>query len=65
MLVPIAVIAVFSFNDPARDGSTSRGEGFTLEYWANPFAVPELNRRAGHRLELAALSTVVSTTSGR
>ena len=36
MLIPIAVIALFSFNDPAGNFNTD-WQGFTLEHWGDPF----------------------------
>jgi spermidine/putrescine transport system permease protein len=63
MLIPIAVIAVFSFNDPAGKFNFT-WEGFTLEHWENVFSIPELNDALVTSLELAALSTVISTLLG-
>jgi spermidine/putrescine transport system permease protein len=63
MLIPIAVIAVFSFNDPAGRFNFT-WEGFTLDHWANPFGVEELTDAMVTSLELAALSTVGSTILG-
>jgi spermidine/putrescine transport system permease protein len=65
MLVPIIVIALFSF-----DAGNAQGEldftfdGFTLEYWRNAFAQQAVNDSMVTSLQLAALSTVVSTTIG-
>ena len=39
-------------------------DGFTLEYWRNAFAVEELNDAMLTSLQLAALSTVISTVIG-
>jgi spermidine/putrescine transport system permease protein len=65
LLVPIVVIAVFSF------GATPKGkltfgldEGFTAEYWQNAFSVPALNEALRTSLELAVLATVISTVIG-
>jgi spermidine/putrescine transport system permease protein len=63
MLIPIAVIAVFSFNNPAGRFNFT-WEGFTLDHWANPFGVEELTDAMVTSLELAALSTVASTVLG-
>jgi spermidine/putrescine transport system permease protein len=63
MLVPIAVIAVFSFNDPAGKFNFT-WEGFTLDHWTNAFGISELNDAMLTSLELAALSTVIATTLG-
>jgi len=65
MLIPIVVIAVFSF------GATPQGKltfgldnGFTTEYWSSAFSLPELNDALFTSLRLAALSTVISTVIG-
>jgi spermidine/putrescine transport system permease protein len=63
MLIPIAVIAVFTFNDPAGKFNFT-WEGFTLEHWENTFSIPELNDALITSLEIAALSTLVSTAFG-
>ena len=65
MLIPIVVIAVFSF------GATPKGKltfgldnGFTTEYWSSAFSLPELNDALFTSLRLAVLSTVISTVIG-
>jgi spermidine/putrescine transport system permease protein len=63
MLIPIAVIIVFSFNDPAGKFNFI-WEGFTLEHWSDPFAITELTDAMVLSIELAALSTIVSTAIG-
>jgi spermidine/putrescine transport system permease protein len=63
MLVPIAVIAIFSFNDPeGKFNYTWRA--FTLEHWGEAFAIPDLNEALITSLELAALSTAISLALG-
>jgi spermidine/putrescine transport system permease protein len=65
MVVPIAVIAVFSFADTPNDKLIfAINEGFTLEYWENAFALPDLNDALLTSFELAALSTISSTVIG-
>jgi spermidine/putrescine transport system permease protein len=65
MLIPIVVIAVFSFGETPRDRlDFSLDGGFTLEYWKNAFADPELNDALLTSLELAALTTVIATVIG-
>jgi spermidine/putrescine transport system permease protein len=65
MLIPIAVIAVFSFGETPRDRlDFSLSGGFTLEYWENAFSVTELNDAMLLSLELAALTTLVATAIG-
>lgn len=63
MLVPIAVIAVFSFNDPSGKYNLV-WTGFTLKNWAEPFAVAPLTDALITSIKLAALSTLVSTAIG-
>jgi spermidine/putrescine transport system permease protein len=65
MLIPIVVIAVFSF------GATPKGKltfgldnGFTTEYWSSAFSIPELNEALLTSLRLAAISTAISTAIG-
>jgi spermidine/putrescine transport system permease protein len=65
MLIPIAVIAVYSF------GATPKGRltfglenGFTLEYWRTAFSLPDLNESLFTSLRLAAFSTVIATVIG-
>jgi spermidine/putrescine transport system permease protein len=65
MLIPIAVIAVFSFAETPRDRlNFSLDGGFTLEYWQNAFSIGELNDAMLLSLELAALTTLIATTIG-
>jgi spermidine/putrescine transport system permease protein len=65
MLIPIVVIAVFSFGETPRDRlDFSLDGGFTLEYWKNAFADQELNEALLTSLELAALTTVIATAVG-
>jgi spermidine/putrescine transport system permease protein len=63
MLIPIFVIIVFSFNDPAGRYNFT-WESFTLDHWTDPFAITELTDAMVLSLELAALSTIVSTALG-
>jgi spermidine/putrescine transport system permease protein len=63
MLIPLIVIGVFSFNDPAGKFNFS-WQGFTLEHWENVFGIEELNDALITSLELAALSTVIATLLG-
>ena len=63
MLIPLAVIAVFSFNDPAGKFNFT-WEGFTIEHWEQVFSIPELNQAMVHSLQLAAASTVIATILG-
>ncbi len=63
MLVPIAVIFLFSFNDP-QGRYNYTWVGFTFEHWTHAFSRPELTEALETSLELAALATLVSTIVG-
>jgi spermidine/putrescine transport system permease protein len=63
LLLPIAVIAIFSFNDPAGKFNYT-WQGFTFDYWKDAFALESLNDALVTSLELAALSTVLATILG-
>jgi len=63
MLIPIAVIFFFSFNDPAGRYNFT-WVGFTLDHWSNAFGIPELNEALLTSLKLAVLATVISTVVG-
>ena len=63
MLIPIGLIVVFSFNDPAGKFNFT-WQGFTLSHWAHPFEITELTNALLLSLRLAALATVISTVLG-
>ena len=63
LLVPIAVIFVFSFNDPAGRYNFT-WVGFTFSHWSNAFGIPELNDALVTSLKLALLATVIATAIG-
>ena len=63
LLVPIAVVVLFSFND-TRSRFNFVWQGFTLEHWADPFAVPGLFAAMRVSVEIAALATVGATVLG-
>jgi spermidine/putrescine transport system permease protein len=63
LLVPIVVIFVFSFNDPAGKYNFT-WVGFTLEHWGNAFGLDDLNSALFTSLKLAALATLISTVIG-
>jgi spermidine/putrescine transport system permease protein len=65
MLIPIVVIAVFSFGETPKDRLTfGLDHGFTLEYWETVFSLPELNDAFFTSVRLAAFSTLISTAIG-
>jgi spermidine/putrescine transport system permease protein len=63
MLVPIVLIIVFSFNDPAGKFNFT-WQGFTLSHWAHPFEIAELTDALMLSLRLAVLATLISTVLG-
>lgn len=63
LLIPIAVILFFSFNDPAGKYNFT-WVGFTLQHWGNAFGIPELNSALLESIKLAVLATVISTAIG-
>ncbi|MGH3041647.1 MAG: ABC transporter permease [Gaiellaceae bacterium] len=63
LLLPIAIVIVFSFNDPAgRYNST--WEGVTTEHWTNPFGPPGLGDAFEASIKVAVLATIVATILG-
>jgi spermidine/putrescine transport system permease protein len=63
LLIPIAVIFFFSFNDPAGRYNFT-WVGFTLDHWSNAFGISELNDALFTSLKLALLATLISTVIG-
>jgi spermidine/putrescine transport system permease protein len=63
LLLPIMVIAAFSFNDPEGKFNFT-WNGFTLEHWTGAFSIDQLNDAMLTSLELAAVSTVIATILG-
>jgi spermidine/putrescine transport system permease protein len=63
LLLPIAVVIAFSFNDPAGRFNYT-WQGFTLDNWINWNAVPGLTSAMSLSLQIAAISAAVSTALG-
>jgi spermidine/putrescine transport system permease protein len=63
LLVPIAVIIVFSFNNPVGRFNFV-WEQFSLDAWKHPFAVEGVGDALKTSIEIAALSTVIATALG-
>jgi spermidine/putrescine transport system permease protein len=64
MLVPIAVVTLFSFDQTAEGKLDYTWSGFTLEYWRDAFADPSVNDAMLTSIKLALLATLVSTAIG-
>ncbi len=63
MLIPILVIAVFSFNNP--EGRYNfEWVGFTTEYWGKPFAITELTDALLVSIRLAFFTAIGATILG-
>jgi len=63
LLLPIAVVVAFSFNDPGGRFNYT-WEGFTLRHWQNPFGPPGLQDAIVASLQIAALASLVATILG-
>jgi spermidine/putrescine transport system permease protein len=63
LLLPIAIVIVFSFNDPVGRFNFT-WQGFTLDNWANPFGYPDLQGAVVLSLQIAALSSLIATALG-
>jgi spermidine/putrescine transport system permease protein len=63
LLLPIAVVIAFSFNDPAGRFNYT-WQGFTLDNWRNWDGVPGLTGAMSLSLQIAALSSIIATTLG-
>ena len=63
LLLPIAVIIAFSFNDP-RGRFNFIWQQFSLDAWKDPFGVPGIGDALLKSIEIAALSTLFATALG-
>lgn len=63
LFIPIVVIVVFSFNDPAGKFNYT-WQGFTLANWADPFKYPALTNALKLSLNVAAVSTAIALVLG-
>jgi spermidine/putrescine transport system permease protein len=63
LLLPIAIVIAFSFNDPAGRFNYT-WQGFTLKNWTNWNGVPGLTDAMSLSLQIAAIAAVVSTALG-
>jgi spermidine/putrescine transport system permease protein len=63
LLLPVFVIILFSFNDPAGK-SNFVWQGFTIKYWLDPLGVPGLPQAVFLSLVIAFVSTIVATALG-
>jgi spermidine/putrescine transport system permease protein len=63
LMLPILIVIVFSFNDPAGRYNYT-WEGFTTAHWTNPFGPPFLGDAVWTSIKVALLATLVSVILG-
>jgi spermidine/putrescine transport system permease protein len=63
LLLPIAVVIAFSFNDPLGRFNYT-WEGFTLDHWKEPFGPPGLQDAIVKSLQIGVLASLVATALG-
>jgi spermidine/putrescine transport system permease protein len=63
LFVPIAIVALYSFNDP-KGRFNFTWQGFTLDHWAHPFEVVGLQEALKNSLLIGALATVIAVALG-
>jgi spermidine/putrescine transport system permease protein len=63
LFLPIGVVVLFSFNNPAGRFNYT-WNGFTWANWLNPFGVPGIQQALKISIEIALLSSIVSTALG-
>ncbi|MGH3995481.1 MAG: ABC transporter permease, partial [Pseudonocardiaceae bacterium] len=63
LLLPIAIIIVFSFNEP-RGRFNFVWQQFSLDAWTDPFGVQGIGDALANSLEIAAVSTLIATALG-
>jgi spermidine/putrescine transport system permease protein len=63
LMLPIAVVVAFSFNDPAGRFNYT-WQGFTTEHWRSPFGPPFLGEAVGTSIKVAVVATIVSVVLG-
>ena len=63
LLLPVAIIILFSFNDPVGRRNIA-WQKFSLDAWLNPLGVPGLGQAVGLSMLIAVISTLVATVLG-
>jgi spermidine/putrescine transport system permease protein len=63
LLLPIAVVIVFSFNDPVGKFNIV-WQGFTLDNWLHPFDIPDIREAVQVSVEIALISSICATVLG-
>jgi spermidine/putrescine transport system permease protein len=63
LMLPIVIVIVFSFNDPAGRFNYT-WEGFTTEHWTRPFGPPFLGDAVMASIKIGVIATIVSVILG-
>ena len=63
LFLPIFVVALFSFNDPAGRFNLT-WSGFTLDHWLHPFAVEGIGTAVRNSILIATISTAIALVLG-
>ena len=63
LMLPIAIVVIFSFNDPAGRYNYT-WEGFTTKHWAHPFGPPFLGDAVATSIKVGVIATIVSVILG-
>ena len=63
LLLPIAIIILFSFND-TQSRFNFTWQGFTLKNWQDPFGVPGIGDAMLNSVKIAVLATIIATILG-
>src|SRR3712207_4804491 len=63
LFVPVAVVVLFSFNDPTGRFNFT-WQGFTLDAWRTPCRVPGMCDAVVRSLQIGVLATVLATVLG-
>jgi spermidine/putrescine transport system permease protein len=63
LLLPIAIVVIFSFNDPVGRFNLT-WQGFTFANWLDPFGFPGVQEAVKVSIEIAVLSSVIATALG-
>jgi spermidine/putrescine transport system permease protein len=63
LMLPIAIVVIFSFNDPAGRFNYT-WEGFTTKHWAHPFGPPFLGDAVVTSIKVGVVATIVSVVLG-
>jgi spermidine/putrescine transport system permease protein len=64
LVIPIAIVALMSFNDSSGSRNVYRFQSFTLDNWAHPCAPEGMCEAVSRSIQIGLLATIVATTLG-